>query len=86
MDPGHGWLRVPIKLLSDWGIESLISQYSYRTREYAYLEEDCDAGLFGLHARRRGFRYKVEDKYIEDFDSYLKYDFVRRFNNNIRTA
>ena len=85
-DPGHAWLRVPIKLLEDWNIDILISEYSYRTKEFAYLEEDCDAGLFGLHARRRGFRYKLKAKYIEDFDSYLKHDFVRRFNNNIRTA
>lgn len=85
-DPGHAWLRVPIKLLEDWNIDILISEYSYRTRAMAYLEEDCDAGIFINEAKKRNFEYKIIDKHIEDFDSYLKYDFVRRFNNNIRTA
>ena len=86
MDPGHGWLRVPMKLLEDWDIDILISEYSYRTREFAYLEEDCDAGIFSREARRRDFKYKVVDKYIEDFQTYLNHSFVTRFNNNIRTA
>ena len=86
IDPGHAWLRVPIKLLEDWNIDILISEYSYRTREMAYLEEDCDAGVFINEAKKRNYKYEIVDKYIEDFDSYLKHDFVRRFNNNIRTA
>lgn len=85
-DPGHAWLRVPIKLLEDWNIDILISEYSYRTREFAYLEEDCDAGVFINEAKKRGFEYKIVDKYIEDFRDYLNKPFVTCFNNNIRTA
>jgi hypothetical protein len=85
-DPGHAWLRVPVKLLEDWDIDILISEYSYRTREFAYLEEDCDAAIFINEAKKRNYEYKIVEKYIEDFDSYLKNKFVHRFNNNIRTA
>jgi len=86
IDPGHAWLRVPIKLLEDWNIDILISEYSYRTREMAYLEEDCDAGVFINEAKKRNYEYEIVDKYIEDFREYLNKPFVTRFNNNIRTA
>ena len=45
-DPGHGWLRVPKKLLAELGIADKITGYSYMSRTYAYLEEDCDATTF----------------------------------------
>ena len=46
-DPGHGWLRVPLAELEP--IKDQISSYSYINGNYAYLEEDCDAGKFMLH-------------------------------------
>jgi len=47
-DPGHGWLAVPVALLNDLEIQTSISRFSYlsRDRETAYLEEDCDMGVF----------------------------------------
>ena len=45
-DPGHGWLKVPLKELEELGIAGRITRYSYRRGAYAYLEEDCDAPLF----------------------------------------
>jgi hypothetical protein len=39
-DPGHGWLRVPYESAFGLGI----SNYSYQDGQYAYLEEDADAG------------------------------------------
>jgi hypothetical protein len=45
-DPGHGWLEVPIEQIKAFGIEGKISGYSYKRNGMAYLEEDCDAGLF----------------------------------------
>lgn len=46
IDPGHGWLRVPLELLEDKGLRESISPYSYMDHEFAYLEEDCDAARF----------------------------------------
>lgn len=43
-DPGHGWLRVPLADLHEVGFKP--SKYSYYDKDYAYLEEDCDAPLF----------------------------------------
>ena len=86
-DPGHGWLRVPMKLLEDWNIDILISEYSYRTKEFAFLEEDCDAELFLKEARSRNFEHIIHYTTINDFESYLRlFDNYYRFNNNIRTA
>lgn len=46
-DPGHGWLRVPHKVIRDVGLSSKsFSRYSYVDNDYMYLEEDCDAGVF----------------------------------------
>ena len=53
-DPGHGWLEVPIQLIERFGIGDQISMYSYRRRELAYLEEDCDYSVFIEAARKHG--------------------------------
>ena len=45
-DPQHEWLAVPYKMLVDLGIEHNITRYSYRSKHLAYLEGDCDAGVF----------------------------------------
>ena len=45
-DPGHAWVKVPMTLLYSLCISKQISSYSYRRGAYAYLEEDCDLGVF----------------------------------------
>lgn len=45
-DPGHAWLRVPLKKIFKLGIQDKISNFSYLRGNYAYLEEDCDACIF----------------------------------------
>ena len=54
-DPGHGWLEVPLTDIAALGIEGQISPYSYINGRFAYLEEDCDMGVY-LNARQaQGF-------------------------------
>lgn len=43
-DPGHGWLKVPMKEIEELGIK--ISEFSYQDGDFGYLEEDLDAGTF----------------------------------------
>lgn len=45
-DSGHGWLQVKYAELVKLGIQNDISAYSYRAWDYAYLEEDCDMGVY----------------------------------------
>ena len=45
-DPGHAWLKVKIAELKKLGIEGKITAFSYVRGDHAYLEEDCDAGVF----------------------------------------
>ena len=45
-DAGHGWLQVPHSLIQQLGIGSKISGCSYRDKDFAYLEEDCDLSVF----------------------------------------
>jgi hypothetical protein len=59
-DPGHGWLKVPIKLLQQLGIAHKITAWSYQRASHAYLEEDCDMQLF-VRAYEKRFGHKPED-------------------------
>lgn len=45
-DPGHGWLKVPLADLNEFGVVHEITRHSYMTATHAYLEEDCDAPTF----------------------------------------
>ena len=45
-DPGHGWVKVSHRLLEKLGIAGKITDYSYETKFYAFLEEDMDAKTF----------------------------------------
>lgn len=47
-DPGHAWLKVPLKALFKSGVANQISSYSYLRGHHAYLEEDSDAGKYLL--------------------------------------
>ena len=42
VDPGHAWLAVPRATIAGLGISS----FSFVDGDTAYLEEDCDAGLW----------------------------------------
>ena len=47
-DGGHGWLIVPLPMLSAVGLTTTeFSNYSYIDEDCAYLEEDCDLAIFG---------------------------------------
>lgn len=45
-DAGHGWLEVPHSGIVALKLQHLITGYSYRDGDTAYLEEDYDALLF----------------------------------------
>ncbi len=71
MDPGHGWLKVPMRLLKELGIESKITRYSYRRGDQAYLEEDCDATTFVKAMEERG-RTVVFDDHSSNRESVIR--------------
>ena len=74
-DPGHGWLAVKIKELVDLGVAEKISSYSYQKGQTAYLEEDCDAGIFIKALEERGIEFKSRSSYQEHtaIRSYPRY-------------
>lgn len=67
-DPGHGWLVVPVRELASLGISGAISPYSYVSYdgETAYLEEDCDAGVYLNSLRAAGVDFVFDEKYSEN--------------------
>jgi hypothetical protein len=58
-DPGHGWLEVGVDELILLGIGDKISSYSYINGGKAYLEEDCDMGLFIRTMEAKGVEVKL---------------------------
>lgn len=71
-DPGHGWLKVPMMDLLVSGITNKITSYSYYTKDFAYLEEDCDAPTFIKALEEAGKKVKFNEVVINDFDTYLR--------------
>jgi len=67
-DSGHGWLKVAKKELRELGIESEVSGYSYATKNFAYLEEDCDMTLFV-----KAFEAKTGTKWDSNVNMTVKY-------------
>lgn len=61
-DPGHGWLRVPLKTLNRVGLTDKISEYSYMRTDYAYLEEDNDMSLFMITMKERGVEITLKNR------------------------
>ena len=62
-DPGHAWLQVPKSDLEKYDVRS-ISNYSYQDKDFAYLEEDCDAPRYFKALAERNIRLEVSE--IED--------------------
>lgn len=72
-DPGHGWIKTPIKLLVELGIEAEISHYSYYRDGFAYLEEDCDASrFFNAYRARFGVDPKLRERVAREKRSKIR--------------
>lgn len=72
-DPGHGWIKVPMSLLLDLGIEQDISAYSYMRGSDAYLEEDDDASLFmQAYTHKLGARPSLRDRCCRNRNSRVR--------------
>jgi hypothetical protein len=77
-DPGHGWVKVPRKLLERLSIADKISSYSYSRGDSVYLEEDCDLGLLYTATTNRGIKIDLVTRHtnrrskIRSYDSYRK--------------
>lgn len=76
IDPGHGWVKAPRKLLEKLGIERDISPCSYQRGEFTYLEEDCDAPRLFAAMRNSGtepahkFHYTDRTSKIRGYESF----------------
>ena len=59
-DPSHAWVKVKIAELDKLGISKYITSFSYVRGDHAYLEEDCDAGVFLSALKERGIEPKFK--------------------------
>jgi len=74
IDPGHGWLQVPMALLERLNIVDKISEFSYKCAGYAFLEEDCDWTVFSQAMEKKGLQYSVEPQILDTESVIRKYD------------
>lgn len=70
-DPGHGWLEVPIDTLRELGILSGMTEFSFRRGDTAYLEEDCDAGVFMVKAKEAGIHVDIVEA-VTNHDHWIR--------------
>lgn len=70
-DPGHAWLRVKKADVVTLGVHGLISQYSYHSGAFAFLEEDQDAGVFLDAAQEAGYIVNIQED-ASDKDSRVR--------------
>lgn len=70
-DAGHGWLEVAIADIRDLKMTFLISNYSYKKGDRAFLEEDCDAFQFMERAKAEGWILNVTEKHTNG-DSFIR--------------
>jgi len=63
-DPSHGWAEIPVSLIQELGISGQISPYSYVKGDKAYLEEDCDLGLFLRAYKATGMEVSFTENHI----------------------
>lgn len=85
-DPGHGWLRVPLKLVQELAIS--VSPYSYQKGRYVYLEEDLDASTFvekvGLDNINIKWSHTNSESKIRRFQSFSQ-NWKERVDNSVKT-
>lgn len=80
-DPGHGWLKVPRKILQDAALLDKISPYSYQRNKHVYLEEDCDAPILTKHLESAGVKLTIKQKNSRKYSKIRSYDRFRSHLN-----
>lgn len=78
-DDGHGWLRVPRKIVEEiLGLEK-ISNFSYQNKGWIYLEEDCDCSVFLNKLKELNLEYSIKHSRKNGSSHIRNYE---RFKNN----
>ena len=78
VDPAHGYLRVPLRLLEELGITKLISNYSMKQPHgygsWGFLEEDLDAWTFSkAYEKKYGTRPDIVRRHIDHLAGCRRY-------------
>ena len=89
-DAGHGWLAVPFAYLAYALNEeevAKISSYSYMRGKTAYLEEDCDAGIFMKAWKAKTTAFHYQEKHcdrspIRSYDYWSSEAFLNYLKEN----
>jgi predicted acyltransferase (DUF342 family) len=72
-DPGHGWVRVPMKLIKKLNIQKDISVFSYVKGDNIYLEEDNDLTTFIKAMKKVGKTVELREHHTDRVSKIRKY-------------
>jgi hypothetical protein len=73
VDPGHGWVKVPLSLVRELGFADRVSRCSYWHAGHVYLEEDCDLELFfNAYNAAFGFFPKLRERVARERRSRVR--------------
>ena len=78
-DSGHGWFKVSKELLKKLNIADKVSSYSYQFKEWAYLEEDCDASLLFSALDSAGIEWTYKEFHTDKASKIRSYDRYKGF-------
>lgn len=81
-DSGHGWLKAPIELCRELGLQGQVSGCSYRKGNNLYLEEDGDATIF-VNAYCKKNKITVKEFVNANKRQYSETSAIRRFYDSI---
>ena len=76
-DPGHGWVAVKRKMLTDLGIADKITEYSYQKGQTVYLEEDMDLDTLLTALGDRTIGVKLKEKHTNRYSPIRNYERYR---------
>jgi len=72
-DPGHGWVKVPVRLLNNIGIADKITSFSYYRNGFAFLERDTDMALLVNKLRQLNIEPKFKSQHTDNLSKIRNY-------------
>ena len=73
-DPGHGWIAIKRKVLTDLEVADKITVFSYQKGQTVYLEEDCDAFLVMQKLSEKGITVIFDRKHTNNRSPIRNYN------------
>jgi len=83
-DPGHGWLKVPVKVIKHLNLQDQITTYSFQRNKHVYLEEDCDAPKVLNKLKEHNILVEIKEKHTNKSSKIRTYNhYINSLNGDV---